>query len=182
MDRAGARDGDSQQLELFQAAELLLEECRTVLPGIQGLFGFQLVAVFSSHFHDALSQGEKHMHLLAIALIGVAIAFIMTPAATHRQGDPCEVTRRFIRLSTKLLLASMIPLTLGMSIDFYLVARVTTNSAVASVFAAVLFGVFVGLWFVAPRLWNRERRYSPASASGASRISRATVKRGSTRR
>src|SRR5690348_11517147 len=60
MDRAGARDGDSQQLELFQAAELLLEECRTVLPGIQGLFGFQLVAVFSSHFHDALSQGEKH--------------------------------------------------------------------------------------------------------------------------
>ena len=156
MDRVQARDGAQQQdLELFQAAELLLEECRTVLPGIQGLFGFQLVAVFSTHFHDALSRGEQQMHLLAIALIGIAIALIMTPAATHRQWDPCQVTLRFIRLSTKLLLASMVPLTLGMSIDFYLVARVTTNSATASLFAAVLFAIFVGLWFVAPRLWRR---------------------------
>ena len=150
-------DGGRQELELFQAAELLLEECRTVLPGIQGLFGFQLVAVFSSHFHDQLGRGEQHMHLLAIALIAAAIAFIMTPAAIHRQGDPCEVTRRFIALSTKLLLASMVPLTLGLSIDFYLVARVITDAGVASVFAAVLFAVFVGLWFVAPRLWQRAR-------------------------
>ena len=155
MDDAGARDGDRQELELFQAAELLLEECRTVLPGIQGLFGFQLVAVFSSHFHDELSRGEQQMHLLAIALIALAIALIMTPAATHRQWDPCAVTRRFIRLSTKLLLASMVPLTLGMSIDFYLVARVTTNAGVASVFAAVLFAIFAGLWFLAPRWWRR---------------------------
>jgi len=157
MGTQAARDGERQELELFQAAELLLEECRTVLPGIQGLFGFQLVAVFSSHFHDQLGRGEQHMHLLAIALIAAAIAFIMTPAAIHRQGDPCEVTRRFIALSTKLLLASMVPLTLGLSIDFYLVARVITDAGVASVFAAVLFAVFVGLWFVAPRLWQRAR-------------------------
>jgi hypothetical protein len=158
MDGVGATNRERQTLELFQAVELLLEECRTVLPGIQGLFGFQLVAVFSAHFHDALSRGEQHMHLLAIALIAGAIALIMTPAATHRQGDPCEVTKRFLRLSTKLLLASMIPLTLGMSIDFYLVARVTTNSGVASVFASVLFAVFVGLWFIAPRWWQRRWR------------------------
>ena len=155
MEPVEAREGERQDLELFQAAELLLEECRTVLPGIQGLFGFQLVAVFSSHFHDELSRGEQQMHLLAIALIALAIALIMTPAATHRQWDPCQVTLRFVRLSTKLLLASMVPLTLGMSIDFYLVARVLTDSAVASVFATLLFGVFVGLWFVAPRLWRR---------------------------
>ena len=163
MDHPVAKDGERQELELFQAAELLLEECRTVLPGIQGLFGFQLVAVFSSHFHDELSRGEQQMHLLAIALIAVAIALIMTPAATHRQWNPCQVTLRFIRLSTKLLLASMIPLTLGMSVDFYLVARVTTDSTVASLFAAVLFAVFVGLWFVAPRLWRR-RATAPPSA------------------
>jgi hypothetical protein len=153
-----AKDGERQQLELFQAAELLLEECRMVLPGIQGLFGFQLVAVFSSHFRDALSRGEQHMHLLAIALIAVAIAFIMAPAAVHRQADPCVVTRHFIALSTKLLLASMIPLALGLSIDFYVVARVLTDSAEASMFAAVLFAVFVAMWFVAPRLWRHRMR------------------------
>jgi hypothetical protein len=167
MERVDAKDGGrQQQLEPFQAAELLLEECRTVLPGIQGLFGFQLVAVFSSHFHDQLSRGEQQMHLLAIALIGIAIALIMTPAATHRQWDPCQVTLRFIGLSTKLLLASMIPLTLGMTIDFYLVARVTTDSGVASIFAAVLFSTFVGLWFVAPRVWRGGRGSSHQQQRG----------------
>jgi hypothetical protein len=145
---------ERQELELFQAAELLMEECRMVLPGIQGLFGFQLIAVFSAHFHDSLSRGEQQLHLLAIALIGVAIALIMTPAATHRQWHPLQVTLRFIRLSTRLLLASLVPLTLGLTIDFYLVARVTTDSTTAAWFAAALFAVFVGLWFVAPRLWR----------------------------
>ena len=162
MERVEAKDGAQQQdLELFQATELLLEECRTVLPGIQGLFGFQLIAVFSTHFHDALSRGEQQLHLLSIALIGIAIALIMTPAATHRQWDPCQVTLHFIRLSTKLLLASMIPLTLGLSIDFYLVARVTTDSTVAALFSAGLFAIFVGLWFVAPRLWRNAGARGP---------------------
>src|SRR3982751_3006850 len=87
-----AKDGpkqERQELELFQAAELLLEECRMVLPGIQSLFGFQLIAVFSDGFHQRLSGYEQDLHLGAIALIGVAIALIMTPAAVHRQLDPC---------------------------------------------------------------------------------------------
>jgi hypothetical protein len=155
-----SRDGttpERQSLELFQAAELLLEECRTVLPGIQGLFGFQLIAVFSAHFHEELSQGERLAHLGAIALIGVAVALIMTPAAAHRQWNPCEVTLRFIRLSTRLLLLSMIPLTLGLCIDFYLVARVISDSSIAAGFAGGLLAVFLLLWFVLPRIWGRTR-------------------------
>ena len=147
---------DSQQLELFQAAELLLEECRTVLPGIQGLFGFQLIAVFSAHFHEELTRGERLAHLVAIALIGVAIALNRAPAAAHRQWNPCEVTLRFIRLSTRLLLMSMIPLTLGLCIDFYLVARVISDSTIAAGFAGGLLGVFILLWFVLPRAWGRD--------------------------
>jgi hypothetical protein len=159
-----SRDGpppQSQSLELFQATELLLEECRTVLPGIQGLFGFQLIAVFSAHFHEELSHAEQLAHLVAIALIGVAIALIMTPAATHRQWNPCEVTLRFIRLSTRLLLLSMVPLTVGLCIDFYLVARVISDSRVAAAFAGGLLAVFVLLWFVLPRAWARRGSGSP---------------------
>ena len=36
-----------QELSLDAAASHLLEECRTVVPGMQALFGFQLIAVFS---------------------------------------------------------------------------------------------------------------------------------------
>ena len=158
MDDAGARDGDRQELELFQAAELLLEECRTVLPGIQGLFGFQLVAVFSAHFHEQLSHGEQLLHLLAIALTSLAIALVMAPAATHRQTDPCEVTIAFIRLSSSLLLWSMAPLALGLCLDFYLVARVITGSVLLAWSAAGLFAAFSWFWYFLPRRFARRNR------------------------
>jgi hypothetical protein len=149
--RQDAKDGERQRLEPFQAVELLLEECRMVLPGIQGLFGFQLIAVFSDGFHQRLSGFEQDLHLLAIALIGVAVALIMTPAAVHRQLDPSAVTRAFIGLSTRLLLWSMLPLAVGLCLDFYLVARVITGREEAAALSALLLGLFVCLWWVLPR-------------------------------
>ena len=125
--------------------------------------GFQLVAVFSAHFHEELTRGERLAHLGAIALIAVAIALIMTPAAAHRQWNPCEVSLRFIRLSTRLLLLSMIPLTLGLCIDFYLVARVIGDSRLAAGFAGALLAVFVLLWFVLPRALRRRGPPTPGT-------------------
>ena len=149
---------ERQRLELFQAAEVLLEECRMVLPGIQGLFGFQLVAVFSAHFHEQLSHGEQLLHLLAIALTSLAIALVMAPAATHRQTDPCEVTLAFIRLGSRLLLWSMAPLALGLCLDFYLVARVITGSVLLAWSAAGLFALFGWFWYLLPQRFARVNR------------------------
>ncbi|HSR65457.1 MAG TPA: DUF6328 family protein, partial [Xanthomonadaceae bacterium] len=63
-----------------------------VLPGMQALFGFQLIVVFSERFGVELTHGEQRVHLLAIGLVALAIALIMTPAAYHRQTDPEQVT------------------------------------------------------------------------------------------
>jgi len=145
---------ERERLPLSEAAELLVEECRMVLPGIQSLFGFQLVAVFSSSFRQDLSSFEQRLHLLSVALIAVAIALIMTPAATHRQMNPCEVTQPFIRLCTMLLLLSMVPLAVALCIDFYLVARVIVGSGDVAWLAAGLLAVFIALWFVLPRVFR----------------------------
>src|SRR5512135_2940883 len=99
-----------EALPPYKAALMLIEECRMILPGIQTLFGFQLIAVFNSTFSDKLSPLEQRLHLLSIALIGVAIVIIMTPAAYHRQTDPHAITQQFINLSTRLLLLSTAPL------------------------------------------------------------------------
>jgi hypothetical protein len=143
------RDDATESLPLSKAAEYLLDECRMVLPGIQALFGFQLIAVFNQGFAEKLSTAEQRLHLLAIGLVVVAVAIIMTPAALHR-ASPREVTARFIGVSTRLLLSSMLPLAGAVSIDFYLVARVIAGSAMA-VPAGALFALFLALWFVLPR-------------------------------
>jgi len=151
-DRATLEDGDVQELSLETAADFLLNECRMVLPGIQSLFGFQLIAVFSSGFSEKLTVPEQHLHLLAIALIAISVALIMTPAALHRRAGSRVVTETLIRVSSRMLLASMIPLALGTCIDFYLVARILLDDALVPALAAALLGLFVVLWFVLPRV------------------------------
>jgi hypothetical protein len=123
-----------------------------VLPGIQALCGFQLIAVFNTGFAEKLSQGEQQLHLLAIALVAVAVALIMTPAAYHRLAGPREVTDTFIRLSTRLLLSSMWPLAASICIDFNLVGRIILSTTWAALLAAALFAFFLVAWLVLPLL------------------------------
>jgi uncharacterized membrane protein YidH (DUF202 family) len=146
-----------EDLPLSKAAEFLLDECRMVLPGIQTLFGFQLIAVFNPAFSQKLEPDDRLLHLLAIALVAVAIALIMTPAAYHRQTRPKEVTEGFIRLSTRVMLLSMLPLCVGICIDFYLIAKTIIGSGRAGLLAGALFAFFAVLWFVLPR-WRALRR------------------------
>ena len=141
----------SEKLPLSRAAQYLLEECRMVLPGMQALFGFQLIAVLNSTFADALTPGQQRVHLAALGLVAVAIALVMTPAAYHRQTGPEEVTESFIVLSTRLVLWSMFPLAIGLCLDFYLVGYVILRSDWMAVPAFLLFVAFVCLWFVLPR-------------------------------
>src|SRR5438477_5579798 len=101
--------GRKEEISLDAAAAHLLEECRMVLPGIQALFGFQLIAVFNQGFGEKLSEPQQVMHLGAIILVAIAIALVMAPAALHRQSEPREVSERFVWLSSNLLLASMYP-------------------------------------------------------------------------
>ena len=144
---------EKENLSLKDAAEFLLEECRMVLPGIQALFGFQLIAVFNSSFTERLTGGEQRLHLVAIGLVAMAVAIIMTPAAAHRQISTRSMTRAFIVASTRLLLWSMAPLALGICIDFYLVARlILGGGALVPTLAAALLAVFAVLWFLLPRV------------------------------
>src|SRR5678815_3475380 len=69
---------ETEELPPSEAAEHLLNECRMVLPGIQALFGFQLVAVFTDGFATKLSSAEQRVHFFAITLVAAAIAIIMT--------------------------------------------------------------------------------------------------------
>ena len=142
----------SEELSLSKAAQYLLEECRMVLPGIQALFGFQLIAVFSSGFSEKLTKPEQITHFVAITLIAVAVAIIMTPAALHRGTGSKLVTATFVNLSARLLFWSMLPLAFGICLDFYLIARVIIGRPWVSLLAVALFAIFITLWFVLPRM------------------------------
>lgn len=146
-----------EELSLNDAASHLLEECRTVVPGMQALFGFQLIVVFSASFREVVTPTERLLHLAAIVLVAISIVLVMSPAVLHREAEPLAVSRRFLTLSSHLLMASMAPLAAGFCLDLYVVSRVLAGSTVAGVVTVVLFGVFLAFWYVVPRVFRQTR-------------------------
>jgi hypothetical protein len=131
-------------------AQAAIEEARMVVPGIQALFGFQLIAVFNQRFHD-LTAAEQTLHFFALILIAVAIAIIMTPAAYHRLVERGSVSDFFIRLASRLIAAAMLPLIVALCLEVYLVSRMVELPAwLSAATAAGLFAVFATLWFAFP--------------------------------
>ena len=152
MNKKTSHNEAREELPLPKAMDNLIEECRMLLPGIQALFGFQLIAVFNAGFGQQLSSLEQRIHLLAIGLVGVSIALILTPAAYHRQIEPLEITRRFIHISTRLMLGSMAALALSICLDVYLIGQIILQNSLFSILIAVgLFVLFILLWIVFPR-------------------------------
>lgn len=124
-----------------------------ILPGIQALFGFQLIAVFNQGFAEKLSLPEQRLHLLALALVAIAGAVVMAPAAFHRQTAPREASDGFIMPAGWLLLIAMIPLMLGIGLDFYLIARIILqDTAISLILATLLIAFFIVAWFLLPYL------------------------------
>jgi hypothetical protein len=139
-------------------ADDLHEEARMILPGVQALFGFQMVSVFNQRFNE-LDGSRQLAHLVAILMVVVAMGLLMTPAADHRLGQPDIVSNNFVRRSSKFIGASLVPLAIGLALDVYIVASLI---AVASQYAQILgIAVFVGLcglWIGVPSFVNNARQ------------------------
>jgi len=147
-----------EKLKLADAITHLLDECRMVLPGIQALFGFQMVAVFSSEFKK-LTQNQQELHILAIILVVVAVVLLMAPASLHRQAEPRLASERFLNVGTRLLLTAMVPLCVSICIDVDLVTEIVCHDpAIAAIVSVALLGVFASLWFVYPRIYRARQK------------------------
>jgi DMSO reductase anchor subunit len=125
----------------------VLTEARVVLPGAQALLGFQLIAVLTESF-DRLPNTSKYVHLASLALIALTVVLLMTPAAYHRIVEQGEETEHFHRFASRMVVASLAPLALGLAGGVYVVVQKVTDSPLVSVVAALLIlAIFWELWF-----------------------------------
>lgn len=144
---------------LQEKIKQVLTECRIVLPGTQAFLGFQLSAFLTDSFAK-LPRSEQLLHLSSLALVATSGILLMTPPAYHRIKEKGEMTERFLRLASIILVCAMLPLALGISVDFYVVlSKVTHAPGLALALAGAAFLAFAGCWFVFPYA-SRSRKTS----------------------
>ena len=125
----------------------VLTECRVVLPGAQALLGFQFILFLMESF-EKLPESSRYVHLASLSLVALSIVLLMTPAAYHRIVEQGEETERFHRFASRVLLAAMVPLALGISGDLFIVVRkVSQSSTLALTLSLIMLALIYGLWF-----------------------------------
>ncbi len=149
-------DIKEERKQLKQCIEFILEECRMVLPGIQALFGFQLIAVFNERFNH-IDFADKTIHLTAIFFTVVAVGLLMGPASYHRLTSPRSLPPELCTVGTRLVCGGMAALMFSIALDIYLVTEVILDSAAAGIICGgIAFLFFASVWFIFPVLSRRQ--------------------------
>ncbi|MGE3624099.1 MAG: DUF6328 family protein [Bdellovibrionales bacterium] len=128
----------------------LLTESRVILPGIQATLGFQLSIILTSAF-ERLPESSQLIHLASLCAVVLATILLMTPAAYHRVAHGGEDSEDMLRTGSRLLIASTLPLALGLCGDIYVVAEKITASPIAGIAtASSAFAIILSFWYFYP--------------------------------
>lgn len=140
----------------------LIEEARMVIPGIQALFGFQTMAVFNNRFAELPDIG-RDLYLGALALLVLAMALMMAPAAYHRLAERGQISRQMIDLGSNLLTVALVPLIFAFALDVTVVVLAALDDGKAGIAAgAATVLVLAGAWFAFPLLKKKMDRVAKA--------------------
>lgn len=143
----GNAEQSGEKTKLEDKIRHVLTESRVVLPGAQALLGFQFATMLMKPF-DELPGSSKLIHLGCLGLVALSVILLLTPPAWHRIVEQGEETERFHRIASRFVMASLVPLALGLAGDLYVVVRKVMGSVPLAVACALAcLAVCYGLWF-----------------------------------
>lgn len=136
----------------------IIGEAHMILPGLLSLLGLQFVSVFNDVFRKQLAPFDHVLHLVALAMLGIGVGLVLTPAAFHRQVAPRSIPSNFQHLASRFLTIAMVPLMLALTIDIYIIAKLALERMpICITLAAGMLVLYTGLWFVFPQIVSHRR-------------------------
>jgi hypothetical protein len=145
----------AEDTPLDQRIEHMLTEARVLIPGGQALLGFQLAIMLTETF-ARLPQTSKIIHVAALCSIALTVMLLMAPAAFHRIAYLGRDSEEFHRLGSALVVASAVPLALGITGDLYIAITLALGSVLAGALSAAAAAIALfTLWFAVPLALRR---------------------------
>lgn len=146
---ASELDDHRDREELRRRYDMLLEELKVLLPGVQVLVAFLLTAPFAQGFASVDGVGRA-LYGAALSAGVLAVLAFMTPITLHRFGPR---TARSDRLSSSIRTTRVGIALLGVSLlcAFSVVVRLLYSSIAAAVMIGIVAVATVISWVVVPR-------------------------------
>jgi Family of unknown function (DUF6328) len=135
--------------ELRNRYNLLLQEVRVSLPGVQILLAFLLTVPFSQRFGELDSWG-RGAYAVALGSSMVSVVSLLTPTLLHRLGARTARADR-LRWSIRMQVLGLLSLALALVAAMWGVARFVFSDAVAWWLTVPMVILMVLCWGVLPR-------------------------------
>ena len=151
---------EDQKSRLDRELIELLNELRVVLPGIQVLFAFLLIAPFNDRF-AALTSAERGVYFVAVVATAMSSVLLIAPTAQHRVRWRAKDKEQLLQTANHLAIAGTVFLMIGIAAALYLVVEFVYDNTLAEVMLALVGAAMLWFWYGEPLL--RRRRDSFAS-------------------
>lgn len=148
-------DDIEDRRELRRRFEMLLQELRVVVPGVQILLAFLFTVPFSTGF-DELDETGRIFYGTTLLTASLSVVALLTPTFLHRMGDRRGRAVR-LRWSIRMMVAGLVLFTVALISGLWGITRFVfspTTTWLLMVPAAIAAGA---AWIALP-LYLRERR------------------------
>jgi len=149
-------DDVTDRQELRNRYDLLLQEVRIALPGVQILLAFLLTVPFAQTFADLDAWGRR---AYGVALTGsmLSVVCLLTPAVLHRVGQR-RARRARLRWSIRLQVLGLVFLAVALLAALWGVARFVFGNGLAWVITLPTTGFLLLCWVALPLSLRRGGR------------------------
>src|ERR1700751_3329698 len=105
-------------LGLERKLKTALDETRLLILGAQVLYGFQFHAAFQELFQQ-LPRFCRYLECIALMLLMVSVALLITPSLWHRIVEQGNDTGRALTVATLCAGFALLPLAAGLGLDVF---------------------------------------------------------------
>jgi len=143
-------DDVQDRAELRGRYDMLLQELRVLLPGVQILVAFLLTAPFAQRF-DQVDDLGRLLYGVALTFGLFAILAFTTPIALHRFGERAARSSRLV-LSIRATRVGIAFLGISLMAAFAVIVRVVYDPLAAGLLIGVVAIVMASTWIALPQL------------------------------
>ena len=153
----GSGRDETKEERLDRNLQELLGELRVILPGVQVLFAFLLVAPFNQRFAD-ITTFQKYLYLGTLLSAAGASILLIAPSIHHRITFRTQDKEYLITRANRLTIVGGVLLAIAMTGAIWLITGYLFGDAITAVAAVVVAGTFAFLWYVVPLMRLRQHR------------------------
>jgi uncharacterized membrane protein len=151
---SGGEPGEDRRERVSRELIELLNELRVALPGVQVLFAFLLAVPFAQGF-TRVTEFQRALFFVVMALTAVSAALLIAPSAWHRLRFRQLDKERILRVSNKMSIAGLGFLALAMTGAVMLIADFIYSPTLTIISGVAAGVVYALLWYVLPLLGPR---------------------------